>query len=307
MDAHARRGLRRRGAARRGRAVRDRAEPRHGAPPPCSATRLVPSRRAARARSLSRCSLRPPPPCCLADRALLAQGTHSVQLPDDSDGKKIFVDIPPRFVVPSYAPTLRPPSPAASRRRWVSLLGWPVSLRYYTELLQLYSAIGIPFYLSSGDGCFQDLHAAGEKEKEGGSSILSPYFRFGNVRMWGFSLPYVLVAPWSGEFQFHHQHHIRSRLQISSLCLCLLPLRPCAPSNQLRLLFVPAGSTAFRIIWDLLRFRYSARTQLASGELCGISFGHYLDENYGKDFGEKFVRDIDLALALAAPTTSVCF
>jgi hypothetical protein len=29
--------------------------------------------------------------------------------------------------------------------------------RYYTELLQLYKAIGIPFYLSSGDGVSAEL------------------------------------------------------------------------------------------------------------------------------------------------------
>ena len=45
--------------------------------------------------------------------------------------------------------------------------------------------------LCASAGCFQDLRGAAD------DSSLKPYFRFGNFRLWGFSLPYVLVAPWS--------------------------------------------------------------------------------------------------------------
>ena len=93
----------------------------------------------------------------------LGMGTHSVELRSSTQGKgtadsRTIVDIPPRFVVPSY----------------------------YTELLRLYESIGIPFYMSTGDGCFQTLGSGN-----------SPYFRFGNFRVFGVSLPYVLAMPWS--------------------------------------------------------------------------------------------------------------
>jgi hypothetical protein len=44
----------------------------------------------------------------------------------------------------------------------------------------------------------------------------------------------------------------------------------------------PWSPTAMKIVWDLLRFRWRARTQLAAGELTGISFGEYLDTQYCK-------------------------
>lgn len=156
----------------------------------------------------------------------LGMGTHSVELPEGSDGRPVFVDIPPRFVVPSY----------------------------YTELLQLYRAIGIPFYLSSGDGCFQDLRGGSDSAV---GSALKPYFRFGNFRLCGFSLPYVLVAPWS--------------------------------------------STAMKILWDLLRFRWRARKQLAAGELTGISFGEYLDSQYSVEFGERFAVPVLCVVCTCSP------
>jgi hypothetical protein len=50
-----------------------------------------------------------------------------------------------RACAPAQPPPLRPPAIALTPHR-------RIRRRYYTELLQLYKAIGIPFYLSSGDG-----------------------------------------------------------------------------------------------------------------------------------------------------------
>ena len=143
----------------------------------------------------------------------LGMGTHSVKLTD-----RTVVDIPPRFVVPSY----------------------------YTELQQLYKAIGVPFYMSSGDGAFQ---VTGADQR--------CYFRFGNFRMFGMSLPYVLAAPWS--------------------------------------------RVALRIICDLVRFRWRARRDLASGSLIGKSFGEYLSEGYSADFGEKFAVPMLCVVCTCSP------
>eukprot|EP01047_Picozoa_sp_COSAG01_P029995 COSAG01_NODE_2074_length_8491_cov_4.600024_13_plen_456_part_00 len=158
----------------------------------------------------------------------LGMGTHSVALdpPPDGDQKSrqgsdkppVMVDIPPRFVVPSY----------------------------YSELLQLYKAVGVPFYMSSGDGCFQTW---GADE--------SPYFRFGNVRMFGVSLPYVWAAPWS--------------------------------------------TVAWRIVWDLLRFRWRARRHLREGSLIGLSFGEYLSRDYSPEFGERFAVPMLCVVCTCSP------
>ena len=148
--------------------------------------------------------------------------------------------------MPSYA---SPPSSSHPARSTASLfLGLTAGdvgflCRYYTELLQLYAAIGIPFYQSSGDGCFQDLHAKSEtKEEGGGSSVFKPYFRFGNFRMFGLSLPYVRVAPWSGECTSTAEQlatHISRITRTNSLLSLLssgfsLPLAaPSAPSRSM--------------------------------------------------------------------------
>ena len=157
----------------------------------------------------------------------LGMGTHSVEMPAvGAAQKKVFVDIPPRFVVPSY----------------------------YTELLALYETIGIPFYQSSGDGCCQDLRA----KADAGGAALQPYFRFGNVRAFGLSLPYVALGRWSGMVQL-------------------------------------------RIIRDLLRFRWRARTQLSSGSLTGMTFGEYLDANYSADFADRYAVPVLCVVCTCSP------
>jgi predicted NAD/FAD-binding protein len=63
----------------------------------------------------------------------------------------------------------------------------------------------------------------------------------------------------------------------------------------------PWSPTAMKIVWDLLRFRWRARTQLAAGELTGISFGEYLDTQYCKEFGERFAVPVLCVVCTCSP------
>jgi predicted NAD/FAD-binding protein len=57
-----------------------------------------------------------------------------------------------------------------------------------------------------------------------------------------------------------------------------------------------------RIVWDLLRFRFRGQHHLSSGQLEGLTFGEYLDQNYSVEFGELFAVPMLCVVCTCSPT-----